>query len=379
MELKEVTSEKKKARTDWVLEWEARPGDPRNLDEAHYRVHIEVAGDRVSALRSYWKIPEAYERSRDRQNALSIMVMALRIGMIAAGIVYALWLLIQATRKGLVRWGGAIRLAVPATLLFALAWLLSFELMLRNYDTAIPLETFQAVLYMTLLISLIFMFLILGAAAALIALFYPESVGALRSANRRLLGLDAGAALLAAAGLWVFLNRLDAVLLDHFHAQALFAIGSPDLIVSRAPALAAVAGAARSLLMNAATLALIAIVIKKLPQWRMLALLALAALTVNLSGDIRAPGEFALHYAMAVIWAGCAVLFCRLFARRNYLAYALVLWIMALRPAMMQLFGNANPALERQGWMVAGVMAVSVVWALAPALRRRTWLSVPHG
>jgi hypothetical protein len=35
------------------------------------------------------------------------------------------------------------------------------------------------------------------------------------------------------------------------------------------------------------------------------------------------------------------------------------------------LFGNANPALERQGWMVAGVLAVSVVWAVAPALRRK--------
>jgi hypothetical protein len=299
------------------------------------------------------------------------MVLALRIGAIAAGIVYALWLLIQATRKGLVRWRGAIRLAVPATLLFALAWLLSLELMLKSYSTAIPLETYQAVLYITLLMSVIFMFLMLGAAAALIALFYPESVGALRAANRGLLGLDAGAALLAAAGLWVFLNQLDAVLLDHFHAQALFAIGSPDLIVSRAPALAAVAGAARSLLMNAATLALIAIVVKKLPKWWMLAPLALAALTVNLSGDIRTPGEFALEYGMAAIWAGCAVLFCLSFARKNYLAYALVLWAMALRPAMMELFGNANAALERQGWMVAGVLAVSVVWAVAPALRRK--------
>ena len=371
MDLKESSSEKKKARRDHTLEWEARPGDPRNLDEAHYRVHIEVAGDRVSSLRSYWKIPETYERSRERQNALSIMVLALRIGAIAAGIVYALWLLIQATRKGLVRWRGAIRLAVPATLLFALAWLLSLELMLKSYSTAIPLETYQAVLYITLLMSVIFMFLMLGAAAALIALFYPESVGALRAANRGLLGLDAGAALLAAAGLWVFLNQLDAVLLDHFHAQALFAIGSPDLIVSRAPALAAVAGAARSLLMNAATLALIAIVVKKLPKWWMLAPLALAALTVNLSGDIRTPGEFALQYAMSAIWAGCAVLFCLCFARKNYLAYALVLWAMALRPAMMELFGNANAALERQGWMVAGVLAVSLIWAVAPALRRK--------
>jgi membrane protease YdiL (CAAX protease family) len=372
MELKEVTSEKKKARLDWVLEWEARAGDPRNLDEAHYRVHIEVAGDRVSSLRSYWKIPEAYERSRERQNALSIAVMALRIGAIAAGIVYALWLLIQATRKGLVRWGQAIRLAVPAALLFALAWMLSFDLMMKSYDTAIPLETYQAVLYITLLMSVIFLFLMLGAAAALIALFYPESLGALRAANRGLLGLDAGAALLAAAGLAILLNQHDAMLMDHHHAQALFAIGSPDLIVSRAPALAAVAGAARSFLMNAATLAFIAVVVKKLPKWWMLALLAAAALTVNLSGDIRTPGEFALQYAMAAIWAGCAVLFCLCFARKNYLAYALVLWAMALRPAMMELFGNANPALDRQGWMVAGVLAVSVAWALAPALRRRT-------
>jgi hypothetical protein len=371
MELKEVTSEKKKARTDWVLEWEARAGDARNLDEAHYRVHIEVAGDRVSSLRSYWKIPEAYERSRQRQNALSIVVLALRIGMIAAGIVYALWLLLQATRNGLVRWGGAIRLAVPATLLFALAWLLSFELMMKSYTTAIPLETYQAVLYMTLLMSLILMFLMLGAAAALIALFYPESLGAFRAANRGLLGLDAAAALLAAIGLAVLLNHYDAMLMDHHHASALFAIGSPDLIVSRAPALAAVAEAARSVLMNAATLALIAIIIKKLPKRWMLVPLALAVLTVNLAGDIRTPGEFALQYAMAAIWAGCAVLFCLLFARKNYLAYALVLWAMALRPAMTELFGNANPALERQGWMVASVLAVSVVWAVAPALRRR--------
>ena len=371
MDLKENSSEKKKARRDYTLEWEARAGDPRNLDEAHYRVHVEVAGDRVSSLRSYWKIPEAYERSRDRQNALSIAVMSLRIAAIAAAVVFGLWLLIQATRKGLVRWRGAIGLAVPVTLLFALGMLLSLELMLKGYNTAIPLATYQAGVYITLLISVIFVFLMLGAAAALIVLFYPESVGALRAANRGLMGLDTGVALLAAAGFEMLLNQHDAMLMDHHHAQALFSIGRPDLIVSRAPALAAVAGAARSLLMNAAMLALIAIVIKKLPKRWMLAPLALAALSVNLSGEIRTFGEFALQYAMAAVWAGCAVLFCLSFARKNYLAYALVLWAMALRPAIAELFGNGNPALERQGWMVAGVLAVSVVWAVAPALRRK--------
>ena len=67
MELKESTSEKKKARRDHMLAWEARQGDPRNLDEAHYRVEIKVAGDRVSSWRSFWKLPETYTRSREQQ------------------------------------------------------------------------------------------------------------------------------------------------------------------------------------------------------------------------------------------------------------------------------------------------------------------------
>ena len=66
MDLKESSSEKKKARRDHTLEWEAPAGDPRNLDEAHYRVVARVAGDKVMELRSYWKLPETYERAPGR-------------------------------------------------------------------------------------------------------------------------------------------------------------------------------------------------------------------------------------------------------------------------------------------------------------------------
>jgi len=73
MDLKESSSEKKKARRDYTLEWEARAGDPRNLDEAHYRVHIEVPGPRVFAavvledpgdLRAQPRAAERRSRSR---------------------------------------------------------------------------------------------------------------------------------------------------------------------------------------------------------------------------------------------------------------------------------------------------------------------------
>ncbi len=70
MDLKESSSEKKKARRDYTLVWEARDGDPRNVDEAHFRLVMTVAGDRVASLGSTWKLPEAYERSRSARNLL---------------------------------------------------------------------------------------------------------------------------------------------------------------------------------------------------------------------------------------------------------------------------------------------------------------------
>jgi hypothetical protein len=90
-----------------------------------------------------------------------------------------------------------------------------------------------------------------------------------------------------------------------------------------------------------------------------------------LPGGVRTAGEFGLHYGLALITIGCAVAFCLWFGRRNWLAYALVLWLLALRRPLMELLGNGNASLDAQGWIVAAVMAVSVMWAVAPGLGRR--------
>jgi hypothetical protein len=41
---------------------------------------------------------------------------------------------------------------------------------------------------------------------------------------------------------------------------------------------------------------------------------------------------------------------------------------MALRTPMMQLFGTGNAALEMQAWLIAAIMAATLVWAVVPAL-----------
>jgi len=371
MDLKESLSEKKKARRDHTLAWEARPGDARNLDEAHYRVEVTVAGDQVTAWRSFWKIPETFSRRRSQNNWLSIVVLSLNILAIVGAVVCGLWLLIGNIRHSLVRWGTVIRLAILPTLLAAVGAVLSLSLLYENYNTAIPLETYQAVGYTALAMSVLMAALIFGAAVALVTSFYPGCVAAMQAPNRRILGLDAGAATLAAFGLATASVQFKALLSDRFHAQALLSIGSPDLIVSAAPAVSAIAGAVRTALVDAAILAVIALVLRHLPKRWMMAPVLLLALFALLSTDIRTPGEFALQYGGALLTGACVALFCWCFARANFLAYVLAIWIMALRSPLVTLFDNGNASLARQGWMVAAVLAVTLLWALLPALRRK--------
>ena len=263
-------------------------------------------------------------------------------------------------------------IAAPAALFAGLSTLLSLKLTLAGYNTAIPLETYQATMYVVILMSVIFGFLLLGGATALLTSFYPESVAALRAANRRLLGLDAAAALLAAIGIGLFLHQVPALLTDRFHALALFSIDSPDLIVTTAPALVALANAVRSTIMYAALLGAIALILRRLTkEWMKLAA-GLVAVFALLPLGMRTPGELALQYGIALMTMASAVLFCARFARRNYLAYALVLWVLSLRGPLGELFGNPIPALHAQGWIVVAVLATSVVWALYPATTRKS-------
>jgi membrane protease YdiL (CAAX protease family) len=371
MELKENASEKRKARRDYRFVWEARPGDPRNVGETKWRVTVEVAGDRAVSGGGMWKPPESFERARERQNAISIAVAVMRIVLSAGLVVWALWLLVQGIRSGSVHWLPAIRLSLPAMLIFPVGALLSIHLMVRNYNTAEPFETFQAVTWIGLAMSVLLGCVMLVAAAAFINTFYPEALPALRRGQRRLMGLDAAAALLAAIGLGMLVLHFEGLLTARFPALALPDFNAPDLIVSRAPALSALAAGVRSWLLNAAGLGLVVLLVRHAPARWMAWTGALLAAIGMVSGDVRTAAEFAVQYAEALISMAAVAIFCVWFARKNWLAYALALWVAALRGPLAELFGNQNPSLASQGWIVVVVLGVSVLWAIAPGLSRQ--------
>ena len=84
---------------------------------------------------------------------------------------------------------------------------------------------------------------------------------------------------------------------------------------------------------------------------------------VLVPGDVRTAGEFALAYfvALLAIAAAAAVFFW--FARDNYLAYAAILWVLALRGPLSELYGNARPI---HFWTLTAILLAGVAWAFLP-------------
>jgi hypothetical protein len=331
-------------------------------------VEIKVAGDRASSWRSFWKLPETYTRSRAQRNFISITVTALQIAVILVGLGWGVWQLVHNIRQGLVRWSVAMPLAAVATLLMAAATL-RLPLAYQNYPTAIPLATFAATLYIGVGITVVGGFLMMGAIAGLLTSSFPDSIDAFRAASRRWTGVDAVCALLAAVGLVLCINRLNALLNARFHAQALLSIDPPTLIATAAPAVAALAGAVSTSAILAAFLAVIVLIARRLSRRWILVPLALVALLGAVPQQVRTPDELVLQYGMVVLTGAGAFAFCLWFGRRNYLAYALVFWALSLRTGLAELFGNDLAGAHAQGWVVAAVLAFAAIWVLLPARR----------
>jgi hypothetical protein len=224
--------------------------------------------------------------------------------------------------------------------------------------------------YVLIATGMIFGSILLAAAAALVTSTFPECLTARRASNRRIMGADAAAAVVAAIGFGILINRIAGFLIDRFHAQALFSFGSPDSIVTAAPALGALAESFRGVLVFSAGAAAVALLVRKLKRWAVP--MALVALVAMVPDEARTAPEFALYYVIALFTAGLAALWCWRFARNNYLAYALVFWILALQGSISNLLGTAIPAMQIQGWILASLAAAGVIWVALPGFMKRT-------
>jgi membrane protease YdiL (CAAX protease family) len=367
LELKESSSEKKKARRDHTMIWEARAGDPRNLDGARYRVQIGVNGDRPSALRTFWKLPETFLREQSRMTAFSIALLALRIAFWGAAVVFGLLLLVRRTRKGEVRWRTACVLATPLALLALAGAASTYRMLYQNYDTAIPFATFQAILAVTAGMGVVMTFVAVSLSAALLFALWPASLDTFRFAARRRTAFDAVLALVLAVACAGFVAHLGNLLRARFHSAAIYGVSAPEFLGGAAPALAALASAAVRSVELLAIAGLAAYAWKAVRGWRRHAL-ALAALAAIVPMQVQSAGEFALGYAILLVAAALAWAFAAWFARGNYLAYALAVLGLSLGAPALELISQPSAYFKHQGLLLAGVFLAGLVWTAYPAV-----------
>jgi hypothetical protein len=235
-DLQNSETEKRKAREDYTLVWQAKAGDPRNVADAHFRLEVDVAGDQVVGFARAFKLPEAWERERRSSSLVNSMLsfagILVGLALVGAGVV----LLVAQIRSGEMLWRRAAKVGALILVLMVLSELNQWSGLDRQYVTSLPLSTwrlFEAVsLVVVPFLAGLLCWLLVGLAASL----YAEAWQLLRSSARRLWRRDAAVCIVLVLATRAGLAKLGALFASRFHAFAPVDIETfPDLFNAALP------------------------------------------------------------------------------------------------------------------------------------------------
>jgi hypothetical protein len=235
-DLQSSEAEKRKAREDYTLVWQAKAGDPRNVADAHYRLEVGVAGDQVEGFWRLFKLPEAWERARGSSSLVnSVLSFAgILVGLALAGA--AVVLLVKQIRSGQVPWRPAAKVGALIGALMILAELNQWPALDSQYVTSIPLSTWRLYVAVGLVVVPLLAGLLCWLLVGLAASLYPEAWNLLKSSSRRVWRRDAAVCMVLVLAAGAGLNKLAALFASRFHAFAPVGIGVfPDLFNAALP------------------------------------------------------------------------------------------------------------------------------------------------
>ena len=215
-DLKEASAEKLQARRDHRFIWEAREGDPRNVDELRYRCEVAVAGDQPSKLQRYLKLPESWVRARKESTTLRAVLEGTGIAVVTGLVFHLLWLLVRRVRGPGLAWAPLLRIGGLGCAVSLLGWLNGLPTFYRGYPTEYSTTVFLVEQIALGTVQVTAIGLLVVAALALATSLYPDWRDRLRSQWGTACLRDALlAAALVLAGQRA-LERLTLLLQDHF-------------------------------------------------------------------------------------------------------------------------------------------------------------------
>jgi hypothetical protein len=363
-DLKETRSERPRQRRDSSFVWEAREGTQGAIGGARLRLETGVLGDKIGLWSQYVKIPEEWQRNRERQSFYSIAIIGIRAAFFVALACLAIMSLIRGIRRGLIRWNLAVKIASGAVLLELISLINSYPKLMFQYDTQMEMRVYVLSSLVGGVLMLIGIGLAAAFAAATIMSCFPDTPALFRRENRMIWGRDAVVASMATLGV-VMAMQWVASQIDYRATRLALVpgIALPDSMGTCVPLLANVRDALLSALFFSAVAAFSVDLWLRSARRPLFRIPLLAGLLVSfLPLSARRVSEAAMDAIPAVLFVLFAVALIVCFLRSNYLAYVVSAGILSLARASSFLIEQGNMWLAIQGWLFCALGLAGVTW-----------------
>ena len=366
-ELQSSDAIKRKAREDYTLVWQAKPGDPRNVGDAHYRLEVGIAGDQVVGFSRSFKLPEEWVRAQESTNVVNNILVGISILTILTLVAAGLILFVNLVRSGQMPWKRSAKFGVLLAILGFLGALNGLPLVYQSYNTSVPLTVWKLVVAVGVIVVPIVeglcAWLMIGSAASL----YPDAWKVFGGAARRIWRRDAVVALVLSLAAGAGMARVDALLTSVFHAYVpikdeLF----PAAFSTQWPAAGIFLSILTRTLIYAAVIGLIIFIIRagwKLRAWWLWAGLALVLVSLGPT-HAHSLAEFGVGWVMSLLPLLVAVVLVGFFLRDNILAYVMVVFCTQAAEPLMVLFSQKSTFVLQNGVALALLAAAVLAWML---------------
>ncbi|NWG12337.1 MAG: CPBP family intramembrane metalloprotease [Acidobacteria bacterium] len=362
-ELKETKSEKPKARRDTDFTWEAKPGTRGAAGEARARAQVGIKGDKVGVWTRYFKVPEHWQRARERQNVYSLSVLGIRILLIVVLFAVAALMLVRGTRQGTIQWRRAALVAGIAVIFELAHSLNSIPVFASAYDTRLSSQVFTLAAIVGSAISVLGFGLLALLAAGLIMACYPDAFSTSIRNNLPLWRRDAIGAAGALVGVYLLFQAATGwlgyaasgralapslLLPPHLGTYVPFVSGARDILVVALFCAAAAAFATRLWLQHSH---------HPLLCWSLVAWLILSFLPVS----ARRFSEAMIDVMPTAVLVLAAWLLVRYLFRDNYAAYFVAPALLASWRSSASWLAQGNTSLAVQGVLLLLVMIAAAL------------------
>jgi membrane protease YdiL (CAAX protease family) len=360
---------KRKARTDYTVVWQVKPGpsSPLNVADAHFRLEVTVAGDEVVSLSRYFKLPEEWERQRSSMTLINVALIGTLI-LLGAGLIGGtIFLFVMQVRRGAIRWRPAAKVGVAVALILGLAEANLISRVYQSYSTSVSLSTFWISAGASLVVVPLVMGLLAWVLVGLAISFYPDAWRVFRGSARRVWRRDAMVALVLSLAAGAGLSNLGSLVTSRFHAFASPDIDiAPSVLDASSPGLALFFRGLQYALMAPAIVALIIYLLqraRKLGAWWVWVLGGVAMLGL---GPIHAHSlaEFLVGWAPVLLTLLISVVIVAFFFRDNYLAYVCVAFVFPLAAPLVELVLEPAASLRWNGGVLAILALLVLGWLL---------------